>query len=118
MKKHYYFAKILTKLLDTQFSIGKFRFGIDPLLDFIPGIGDILALLLSLYIIWVAKEMKVPKNVIFQMVKNVTVDFVLGLIPLVGYVADFFYKANVSNLKLLEKYAKKRVIEGEIISEK
>lgn len=115
MHNHFRFAKTLAHLLDEQFKIGGFSFGIDPLLDFIPGIGDVFALLLSLYIIWIAKQANVPSKEIAVMVRNVTIDFVLGLIPIIGYAGDFIYKANMRNIRILEKYMSAPTIEGKIV---
>lgn len=90
--------------MDEQFKIGGFSFGLDPLLDFIPGIGDVLAFLLSFYIVWIAKQAQVPEREIAVMIRNISIDFVIGLIPIVGYAGDFVFKANMRNLKILEKY--------------
>ena len=46
-----------------------------------------------------------------QMIANLVLDFVLGTIPVVGDIGDFFYKANSKNLEILEKY--KTIIEIE-----
>lgn len=116
MQGHYRTAKLLARVLDTQFKIGKFEFGLDPLLDFIPGLGGVITLILSLYIIWIAKAARVPDKEIGQMIRNVIFDFILGLIPVVGYVGDFFYKANIKNIAILEKYVKTGVIEAEIVT--
>lgn len=113
---HYYTAKFLARLLDTQFSLGKFRFGLDPLLDFIPGLGDVIALLLSLYIVWIAKQYNVPDREIAVMMRNIMFDFILGLIPIVGYIGDFVYKANIKNLAIIEKYLQQPVLEGEVVT--
>ncbi|MEL6213817.1 MAG: DUF4112 domain-containing protein, partial [Pseudomonadota bacterium] len=39
----------LARLLDTQFSLFGFRFGIDGLIGLIPGIGDAATAIMSLY---------------------------------------------------------------------
>lgn len=117
MNKHFIFAKTLARLLDTKFSIGKFKFGIDPLLDFIPGLGTVISLLLSLYIVWVGIYMKVPQREIGHMITNVIVDFILGLLPVLGWAGDFFFKANIRNVKILEKYASRKVLDAEIVNE-
>lgn len=116
MKRHYQVAKSLAHLLDNKFKVGNFSFGLDPLLDFIPGLGDVIALILSFYIIWIAKQAHVPDAEMGIMIRNVVIDFVLGLIPIIGYVGDFIYKANVKNLAILEKYLDKSIIEAEVVS--
>jgi hypothetical protein len=117
MNKHFVFAKILANLLDSQFAVGKYSFGIDPLLDFIPGFGAVISFLLSLYIVWVGLQMKIPRKEIRQMITNVVADFILGLLPVLGWAGDFFFKANIRNVKILEKYAGRKIFDAEIISE-
>ena len=116
LKKHFALAKKFTTLLDTQFNILGVRFGLDPLLDFIPGAGSIIGGITSCYIFWIASKLKVPGNIYFKMSVNILLDLVLGEIPIVGIFLDIFYKSNVKNLKLLEKYFKPDVLEGEIVA--
>lgn len=110
-------ARSLTKLLDGQFSVLGFKFGIDPLIGLIPGIGDVLSLLLSLYVVWIGFQMKIPIESLRTMIGNVVIDFILGSVPAVGDVADFIYKANSRNMKILETFVKgEQVVEGEVVS--
>ncbi len=44
-------AKRIAKLLDGQFEIFGFKFGIDPILGLVPGMGEIISLLLAIYVI-------------------------------------------------------------------
>lgn len=98
-------VKRLARLLDTQFKIGKgFRFGIDPLLGLIPGIGDFLSLLLSGGMIAMASKHGVSRKLLILMSLNAFLDAVIGSIPVLGGIFDFFYKANTRNVRMLEKY--------------
>ncbi len=52
-----------------------------------------------------------------RMMGNVGLDFVLGLIPFVGAVPDFFFRSNTRNLRIIRKHLDKHhpstvVIEG------
>lgn len=114
MRNHVRLAGVFAKLLDSQFKIGNFRFGIDPLLGIIPGIGDVIPLVLSFYIVWIAKELKVPAHEISKMYQNIVFDLVLGIIPIVGDMSDFVYKANSKNMDIIKKYAS-NVVEGEML---
>lgn len=114
LKHHLQAAEHMAKILENKFQILGFKFGIEPLVGLIPWIGDFIGLILSLYIIWIAREMRLPKEILIKMYRNVIFDFFLGLIPLVGDISDFIYKANSKNLALLIKH-KNTFIEGEII---
>jgi hypothetical protein len=98
-------AARLANLLDTRFTIPgtRIRFGLDPLLGLVPGFGDTISLILSLVIVAEARDRGVGMAVIARMIFNCALDWLVGLVPVVGDVFDLFYKANVRNLRLLER---------------
>ncbi|MGQ8365584.1 DUF4112 domain-containing protein [Glaciecola sp. 1036] len=99
-------AQSLANLLDysVRIPIINFHIGLDSLIGLIPGVGDGLMMLLSLRIIWLARKMNVPKPLISVMLRNTVIDFALGLIPIVGDIADMVFKANIRNVRIMEKY--------------
>ncbi len=101
--KHLAVARKITKLLDTGFSVWKFKFGIDPLLGLVPGLGDIISSVLSFYIVFVAILHKIHPLKITQMIFNILVDLAIGSIPVLGDILDFVIKPNIKNLAILEK---------------
>lgn len=115
MNPHLRVAQKLTKLLDTEFKIFGIRLGLDPILGLIPGIGDAIPLVLSLYIVWIGSTLGLPANKIVQMVVNVVFDFALGLIPIVGDLSDVIFKANVKNLQIIESHQPKYVYKGQVV---
>ncbi len=96
----------LTRLLDTQFRIPgtSIRIGIDPLLGLIPVGGDAISLGISGYIVWRAWRLGLPKRKIVKMLWNLGLDALLGSLPVVGDVFDFFFRANVKNLKIIRAH--------------
>lgn len=104
--KHLTAVRKITKLLETKFSIWKFKFGIDPLLGLIPGIGDVISAMLSFYIVFVVILHKISPLKIIRMVFNIGFDLVIGSIPLIGDALDFVIKPNIKNLAILEKEIK------------
>lgn len=112
---HIRFAKNLVHLLDTKFRIFGLRFGIDPLLDAIPGIGTLIGAVTSCYLYWIAYKLCVPRIVYIKMTWNIMADFILGLIPVIGIVFDSFYKSNVKNFVLIETYFDPDILEGEFV---
>lgn len=106
-------AKQFSKLLDSQFSFLGFKFGLEPIIGLVPWLGDTITVLLSSYLIYIGIQMKLPRSVIVRMVANLSIDYIVSLVPIVGDAFDFFYKANDKNFKLLEKYSE--VEEGKIV---
>jgi hypothetical protein len=84
------------------------RYGLDPLIGLVPGIGDVIGAAFGLYIVSIAARRGLSKAVIARMLLHLGIDMVVGALPVIGDVADFFYKANQKNLALLEE----RVAEG------
>lgn len=97
----------MARLLDSAFQIPgtRFRFGLDPILGLVPGIGDLTAPVFTLMILWHGFAARVPKVVLARMVLNAAIDAGLGSIPIVGDAFDFMWKSNDWNLALLERHA-------------
>jgi hypothetical protein len=82
-----------------------FRFGLDPILGLIPGLGDLVSPLFTIAILWQGNELRIPKIVQVRMVFNVAIDTLVGMVPLIGDLFDFAWKANDKNIVLLEGHA-------------
>jgi hypothetical protein len=97
--------RAVSRLLDDAFLVPGtgFRVGLDPLLGLVPVIGDLATLSMSFYILITAAQMQVPKATLYRMGFNVVIDYIVGSIPLLGNVFDFFWKANSKNVELLER---------------
>jgi hypothetical protein len=95
------------RLLDSAFVVPgtRFRFGLDPLLGLIPGIGDLVSPVLGLLVLAHAMRLRVPRVVQLRMAINVAVDALVGEIPILGDLFDFAWRANDWNLALLERHA-------------
>lgn len=114
---HLKLAERVTRLMDSQFRILGFRFGLDPLLGLIPWAGDLITGCIALYLLWIGRKMNLPQEALYAMAKNLIVDLILGSLPFVGDIADFFYQANTKNLEILRKYSSAEfVLEGEVVA--
>lgn len=82
-----------------------FRFGLDPLLGLIPGLGDLVSPLFTMAILWQGHDLQIPRVVQLRMVFNVAIDTLVGMVPLLGDLFDFAWKANDMNIVLLEAHA-------------
>jgi hypothetical protein len=79
---------------------------VDPMLGLLlPGIGDVLGSVIGLYIVAVAARRRLSPVVLARMLLTLGVDVVLGIIPVLGDITDFFIKANERNMKLLDERA-------------
>ena len=76
-------------------------------LDLVPGIGTTVAAAMGLYMAWEARNLGMPRSAIVRMIGNVGFDWLLGLIPWVGAIPDFFFRSNSRNLKLIKRHLDK-----------
>jgi hypothetical protein len=96
---------LLSKVLDTWFRIPgtDIRFGMDGIIGFIPGIGDLLAGLASTIIVVAAYFRGVPMVTLTRMVANIGVEVGIGVVPFFGNLFDIAWRANRRNYHLLER---------------
>jgi hypothetical protein len=90
-------------LLDEAFHIPGtgFRFGIDGIIGLVPGLGDVIAGLLSLIIPLAAWVRGVPYVTLVRMAVNLGIGVLVGSVPLFGDIFDIAWKANRRNYQLL-----------------
>jgi Domain of unknown function (DUF4112) len=102
----------LATLLDTAFVIPgtQIRFGLDALIGLVPGIGDAITTVMSLFIVNEARALGAPPLLIARMLANVAFDGVVGAVPLVGDAFDVAFRANRRNMALLREHLDK--VEG------
>jgi hypothetical protein len=95
-------------LLDSRFRVPgtSVRFGLDPVLSLIPGLGDLASPAYTLALLVQGLQQRVPKVILARMVLNALFDAFVGAVPLAGSVADIFWRANTRNLTLLELHAR------------
>lgn len=86
-------------LMDNQFNIGGFRFGLDPILNFIPLGGAIAGFGTSLVLVIAMWRNGASPRLVIRMLLNICLDALLGSIPFFGNIFDFFSKANERNIK-------------------
>jgi hypothetical protein len=96
---------LLSRVLDTWFQIPgtSIRFGIDGIIGFIPGVGDLLAGLASTIIVLAAFFRGVPMITITRMISNLAIEVGIGAVPFVGNLFDIAWRANRRNYHLLER---------------
>jgi hypothetical protein len=97
----------ISHLMDRAFEIpgSKVRFGVNSLLLLMPGIGDVIAVGVSMFILFIGlSHYRVPRIVAARMVLNSLLDATISAIPLVGNVWDVWFKADTRNVNLLRQY--------------
>lgn len=108
IEKHLTRASQLATLLDSQFTVLGIPIGLDPIIGLFPGGGDLVGLILSTYLLYIAEELNLPADKKRRMIFNILFDFVIGLLPIIGDLADFFYRSNQMNLEILLEHHQKK----------
>ena len=99
----------LANVLDTAVRLpGGFRFGADSIIGLVPGVGDLATTAIACYFVYEGKRLGLPKTALAAMAGNVALDLVLGATPILGDLADTWFKANVRNLAIIEKHVGNR----------
>ena len=78
--------------------------GLDALAGLVPVLGDVVTAAMGAYIVWEAKNLKMSRWQVARMAGNVGVDWLLGLIPWVGAIPDFFFRSNTRNLRIIKRH--------------
>jgi hypothetical protein len=100
-------ARYLADLLDRRFTIPgtSIRIGLDPIVGLIPGVGDTIASLAGTFILFLAAQAQLPKIVLVRMSLNIALNGMIGTLPILGDLFSVWFKSNVRNVELLERYA-------------
>lgn len=95
----------LANFLDTAITLpGGFQFGADSIIGLMPVAGDLATAAIACYFVYEGKRLGLPKRALAAMAGNVGLDLLLGATPILGDLADTVFKANVRNLRIIEKY--------------
>jgi Domain of unknown function (DUF4112) len=79
----------------------KKRLGLNPILDLVPGFGDIAAAMISVSVLVYGIRRGIPKVLLGRMALNVLINEIVGIIPIVGSIFAFWFTANSRNYELL-----------------
>jgi hypothetical protein len=96
-----------SRVMDTMFTVPvlHWHFGLNAIIDLVPGFGDTVTSIIALYLIISAIRYRVPKVTLIRMAINIAVYFVVGLLPVLGDLFDAWWKPNKRNLDLLRRWA-------------
>jgi hypothetical protein len=100
------FIALVARLMDSAFVVPgtKIRFGLDPIIGLLPGIGDGTTALTSLLLL-IKSAAHVPRVVLARMALNIVMNTTLGAVPVIGDAFSFWFKSNERNYDLLRKHA-------------
>ena len=83
------------------------KIGLDVILDLVPFAGSTAAAVLGAYMTWEARNLGMSKWQMVRMAGNIGFDWLLGLIPWVGAIPDFFFRSNTRNLRIIKRHLDK-----------
>lgn len=112
----------MEQLLEGMFVIPgtRQRVGLDVILDLLPVVGDLVGTAMGAWLVWEARNLGMSKWQMARMAGNVGVDTLLGAIPFVGAIPDFFFRSNTRNLRIVRRHLDRHhpataTIDGEVI---
>ncbi len=99
----------LAKLMDSAVTLPIIgRVGLDAVLDVIPVFGNFAGAAVSLTLIARTLQYGPPPSLVSKMLSNVLVDVIIGGIPLIGPLADIWFRANERNAALMKEFLSSR----------
>jgi hypothetical protein len=96
----------LAWLMDGKFGLPgtRFRFGLNSIIGLLPVGGDAVLGAISLYIVYEAAQLGVPRRLLARMCANIALEVAGGSVPVLGDVFDMMLKANLRNLAIIERH--------------
>jgi len=82
----------------------KFRFGLDPLIGLLRGLGDTASAIVSALALVHAARRGVPRILLVRMAMNILINELVGIIPGLGDAFSFWFKSNVRNYELVRRF--------------
>jgi hypothetical protein len=115
-------VEALERVMEGLFSVPglKRKVGLDVILDLVPVVGSTAAAAIGSYLLWEARNIGLSKMQMARMGGNIGIDWLLGLIPWVGAVPDFFFRSNSRNLRIIKRHLDKHhphtaMVQGEVV---
>jgi hypothetical protein len=94
-------ARIMDRLIPLP---GVGGIGLDALLGLVPGIGDVVSFCISSLIVIRAAQLGVPANVLSSLMSIQLTDLLIGVVPIIGDVADVAYQADMRSAAVIRAW--------------
>ncbi|KAG2232145.1 hypothetical protein BDF21DRAFT_416652 [Thamnidium elegans] len=91
--------------------------GYDLLLELIPIFGKVISLIFALSLFRLACQCGLPRSIKRRMLYHISIDFLLGLIPILGILLNMLYRAHSKNARILSRFLQERARQGETKAE-
>ena len=82
----------------------QFRFGLDPLMGLLPGLGDTGSAIISAMALVAAARRGLPRILLARMSLNILINEAIGIVPVIGDAFSFWFKSNLRNYELLRRH--------------
>jgi hypothetical protein len=111
-------VEALEKLLESSVKVPVLgRVGLDGIVGLVPVGGDIISAIMGFYLVWEGRNLGMSRWQLARMVSNVGFDAMLGAVPIAGDIADFVFRSNSRNLRIVRRHLDRHhpatgVIEG------
>ena len=99
-------VEAMERLLERIFTVPGINrpVGLVTLIGLVPVVGDLTGAALGAWMVWEARNLGMSNLQIARMAGNVGFDALLGIVPFVGDIADFAFRSNSRNLRLIRRH--------------
>lgn len=99
----------IARLMDSAITVPVLgKVGLDAVFSLVPVVGDLAGTAVSLTLVARSLRYGPPAPLVSKMLSNVAVDLLLGAIPIVGVLADIWFRANDRNAQLMREFLSSR----------
>ncbi|HXH53052.1 MAG TPA: DUF4112 domain-containing protein [Sphingomicrobium sp.] len=111
-------VETLERVMERMFTIPGLNrpIGLDAMLSLVPVAGTTAGAVLGAYMMWEARNLGMSRWHMARMSANTGFDWLVGLIPVVGIVPDFFFRSNSRNLRIIRKHLDKHYAAGATVT--
>jgi len=112
LNRLYKFSRIMDSAFRIPFLKNR-RWGLDGILGLLPGVGDTLSFLGAIYWVWNARTFQLPLRVHLILIGRIILDYLIGLLPLIGDIIDIGYEVHIYNYKTVVKELQAQSVNNE-----
>ncbi len=98
----------LAWMIDGAFGLPgtRFRFGLNSVIGLLPVGGDAVLGAISLYIVYEAARLGLPRPKLARMLANIGIEVIGGSVPILGDLFDMALKANLRNMAIIDDHVR------------
>ena len=85
------------------------KFGLDGIIGLVPVVGGLVTAAAGVFSLYKAQTLGLPNSAKAKIIWNLVFDTLVGEVPIIGDIIDFFFPAHAKNFRIVEKHLAERL---------